>query len=435
MNPPPGKTLRSLIVIGSLALSLATTPLSGGESAHKKQPNWPRFRGPEGAGVSDSTAIPLQWSHRDYLWRVKLPGHGHSSPVVWGDRLYVTAAEQTDATRLIRCLDVSDGATVWQRSFGSPQFDLGNATAYDAATPVVDKERVYMAWAAPGECIIQAIDRTDGRPLWRRDLGPYNSEHGHATSPIVWRDLLILMNDQKDDASVVALDTRTGETRWETTRQCEKAAYSTPFIWQPDGAGPQLITSGWGPGIVAYDPASGRTLWRLPVFKARCVGSPVAAVGLIFAQSGSGGGGKQFFAVRPGVPKRNSDAEVAYEVTGSLPYVPTPIAHGELVFLWSDSGVVQCIDATSGERLWRERVAGRYFGSPVRVGDRLYCMSREGQMVILAATRDFRELARIDLGEGSHSTPAIADGVMYLRTFTHLMAIGDAGVEQPTTDE
>ena len=154
------------------------------------------------------------------------------------------------------------------------------------------------------------------------------------------------------------------------------------------------------------------------------VGSPAIAAGLVFGQCGSGGGGKGMFAVRPGNPAEGTEAEVAYELKDSLPYAPTPVANGRLLFLFNDQGVVTCIDAPTGELQWRERVGGRYFGSPVRVADRLYCISREGQMVVLAASEEFNELARIDLEEPSNSTPAIADGVMYLRTLSHLMAIG-----------
>jgi outer membrane protein assembly factor BamB len=135
--------------------------------------------------------------------------------------------------------------------------------------------------------------------------------------------------------------------------------------------------------------------------------------------------GKQMFAVQPGNSQKGIEAKVAYEITGSLPYVPTPVAHGDLMFLWFDRGVVTCLDAPTGEAVWKEqRVGGNYFGSPVRVGDRLYCISREGEVVVLAAAREFKVLARIDLEERSQSTPAIADGVMYLRTVSHLMAIG-----------
>ncbi len=409
-----------LLVPILLATTLACAPteaqLSGGE--------WTRFRGEHSAGAGEAPAIPTQWTHDDYTWRVPLPGLGHSSPVVWGTRIYVTSAVQEDATRHVLCLDTADGRTVWQRSFPTATFDLGNATAYDASSPAVDEDRVYIVWANPNECILLALDRHNGETLWRRDLGPIDSEHGFGTSPIVFEDLVIQLGDNKAESWIAALDRATGEVRWRAGRDAVKTAFCTPLVYQPEGGRPQLITTGWGPGFTAYDPHSGRRLWQLPVFDFRCVASPLAAGGLIFGSSGTGGGGRQMFAVRPGVPEKGIDAEVVYELTGSLPYVPTPVAHGDLLFLWNDAGVVQCVDIPTGNVHWRERVGGRYFGSPVRVEDRLYGISREGKVVVLAATREYRLLAEIDLEEPSHSTPVVAGGVMYLRTFSHLMALG-----------
>ncbi len=385
---------------------------------------WTRFRGPDGAGASEAASIPVRWTQNDYAWRVPLPGRGHSSPVVWGNRIYATSAGQDDATRHVRCLDAADGRTVWERTFPSAPFDLGNATAYDAASPAVDDERVYLVWANPKECILLALDRHNGETVWRRDLGPIDSEHGFGASPIVYNDLVIQLGDNKAEAWIAALDRKTGEVRWRAERDAVKTAYSTPIVFRPEGGRPQIITTGWGPGFTGYDPDSGRRLWQLPVFNFRCVGSPVAAGGLIIAGAGTGGSGRQMFAVRPGLPETGEEAKVEYEISGSIPYVPTPVAHGNLLFLWGDAGVVQCLDLPSGEVHWRERVGGRYFGSPVRVGDRIYCMSRDGMMVVLAAAKEYRLLAEIDLEEPSHSTPVIADGVMYLRTFHHLMALG-----------
>jgi len=160
------------------------------------------------------------------------------------------------------------------------------------------------------------------------------------------------------------------------------------------------------------------------VFEDRVVGSPAVAAGLIFGNCGQGGGGKRMVAVRPGLPSNGNKPELVYDNRRSMPYVPTPVACGRLLFLFSDSGVVTCLDAPSGDIHWQQRVGGKFFGSPVRVADRIYCMSRDGEMVVLAAADEYRLLGKFSLEEPSNSTPAIADGVMYLRTDSHLMAIG-----------
>ena len=391
--------------------------------AHAQQ--WTRFRGPNGEGISQATTIPAQWTAKEYRWNVTLPGMGHSSPVVRGDRVFITSAIEKDATQIVLCLRTSDGQQVWRRDFSSGTYKKNAAAAYASATPALDDERVYVAWATPNEYVVLALSQQDGSDVWRRDLGPFVSQHGFGASPIVWKDLVIVANDQDKASFVTALDGRTGQPRWQAKRRTAKASFSTPCIYQPEGGKPQLILSSWAHGLTSLDPETGKLIWELPVFhENRIVGSPMIAAGLIFAAAGVGGAGREMVAVQPGDPDRGVEAKVAYNVQGSLPYVPTPVAKGNLLFLWHDNGVVACIDAPTGKRLWQQRVGGDFFGSPVRVGERLYCISRKGEMVVLAAADKYQLLARIPLGEASHATPAVSDGVMYLRTVSHLMALG-----------
>ena len=386
---------------------------------------WSRFRGPNGTGQSDAKNVPTTWTNKDYKWRVRVPGISHSSPVVWGEQVFVTSAVQEDGTRNIRCLSTTDGSLIWEQSFGSTVFDLANSTAYDTASPTVDKDHVYMAWGTPDEYAVVALDKQEGREVWRRDLGPYQGDHGYGASPILFEDLLILPNDQTGPSSTIALDRMTGKTRWRAERRTVKTAYSTPVIYEAEGGPPQLILASTANGVSSLDPRSGKLNWELAdVFgELRVVGSPVVVAGLIVAQCGGGGGGKRMVAVEPSNSADRTTARVAYEIEGSLPYVPTPVARGNLLFIISDGGVASCIDAPTGKRLWRERVGGNYFASPICVGDRIYCVSRRGEMVVLAAEDEYKLLSRIDLEEPSHSTPAVAGGVMYVRTLSHVMAI------------
>lgn len=385
---------------------------------------WTRFRGPNGSGQSEAAGIPVRWSTKDYIWRVKLPGTGHSSPVVWGDRVFVTSAIEQDATRIIRCLRTSDGGLIWKRQFASTTYKKNQFNSYAAATPAVDQDHVYLSWTTPDEYILLALDQAKGRVVWRRDLGPFVARHGSGASPILFDQMVIVPNDQQGNSSTIALDRMTGATRWQIPRRSDRTAYATPCIYRPDGGPPQLVLASSAHGVSALDPYTGRTIWELDVFEDRVVGSPVIAAGLVFAYAGEAGSGKRFVAIRPGDPAAGIEAEVAYEVKGSLPYVCIPVAYADLLFLWYDQGVVTCLDAPTGKIHWRNRVGGKYFGSPVRVADRIYCICRSGEMVVLAAAAEYKLLARISLEERSHSTPAIADGVMYLRTVSHLMAIG-----------
>jgi outer membrane protein assembly factor BamB len=268
------------------------------------------------------------------------------------------------------------------------------------------------------------LEQATGKEQWRCKLGAYAAEHAVGASPIVYQDMVIVPNEQDGDSSIVALERQTGKIRWKAERRTEKTAYATPCLYVPENGPAQLIVNSWAHGFSALDPLTGKALWELPIFKNRVVGSPLVCSGLVIGSSGGGGIGRQMFAVRPGEPERGIDAEVVYELKGSLPYVVTPIACGDLLFSWFDKGVVTCLEIASGEVIWKERIGGDYFGSPVCVGGNLYCISREGQVVVLAASRQFEELGRVELGEASHSTPAVAGGVMYLRTKSHIMALG-----------
>ncbi len=385
---------------------------------------WTRFRGPNGSGVSEATTIPVKWTTKDYAWRVKLPGIGYSSPVVWGDRLLVTSALEEDATQIIRCLRTSDGGLIWKREFPSTTHSKHQFNCYASATPTVDAQRVYYVFATPEKYNVIALDQANGKEVWRRDLGKFASQHGFGASPILHNGMLILANEQDGDSSVLALDAATGEPQWTNARRTVKAAFATPCVYTPEQGPAQLIVNSWAHGVSSLDPQNGKLNWELPLFKYRVVGSPVVAGGLIFGSCGTGGVGRQMFAVRPGNPATGTEAKREYEITGSLPYVCTPVARGDLLFSWFDRGVVTCLDAPTGKIHWRKRVEGDFFSSPIRVRDRIYNATRDGEMVVLAAAAEFKELARFSLEERTNATPAVADGVMYLRTVSHLMAIG-----------
>jgi outer membrane protein assembly factor BamB len=386
---------------------------------------WTRFRGPNGSGVSAMTTFPVQWSPSDYRWRVELPGIGHSSPVVWGERIFVTAANEKDGSEIVCGRKTANGESLWTRTFAAKTYPKNKLNTYASSTPAVDENRLYVTWTLPDHHWVLALDPHDGHELWRYDLGAFAAEHGSGASPILFRDTVIVTNDQNGESSIVALDASTGAVRWKVPRRAQRAAYSTPCLYQPPGGPPQLILTSSSQGITSLDAPNGKLNWELPVFNNyRVVGSPIVAAGLIVASSGTGGGGKQFVAARPGDPAKGIKPAVAYELKGTLPYVPTSVSDDRLMFLFGDQGVVSCIRAASGEICWRERLDVKFFASPVLAAKRVYCIARDGQMIVLAAADRYQLLARFALGEPSNATPAIAGGTMYLRTASHLMAIG-----------
>jgi outer membrane protein assembly factor BamB len=391
---------------------------------------WTRFRGPNGTGESEATSIPAKWTDRDYRWVIDLPGMGHSSPVLWGNRLFLLSADPKTATRFVLCYDVVKGGELWKREFPSAPHHLHTMSSYASCTPAVDEDHVYVAWSTPASVTFMALSHA-GNIVWQKDLGPWRSQHGFGTSPIVFEDLVILSNSQeaKDgpnpaettpDSYVMAFDRNTGVERWRTRRITDNVSYSVPAVFQPKGGRPQLVNISTGSGMYAIDPSNGEELWSTVVFDKRTVSSPVVKGDLIFGSTGSGGGGSYVTAVRCD----GKQPEVVWNVKLQAPYVPTVVARGDLLFLMSDAGVASCVDLNSGEVHWRNRIGGNFQGSPIRIADKLYCVSVDGEVVVLAADKQFEELGRMTLGEGSRSTPAVAGNSLYIRTFSKLFAIG-----------
>ncbi len=436
----------SAVILGSVVSAGAGT----------KEGQWPRFRGPNGSGISNATTVPAKWTDKDYNWKITLPGGGHSSPVVWSGRIYVTCSDRRTAKRTVLCLDPAGGKTLWRRDYASKRFTQHRDNSYASPTPAADAKGVVITWTTPKEVILLALD-PDGREVWRRDLGPFVAIHGSGSSPIIVGDLVVLANSQADPKAlpsvysapgapkkagtsfVIAVDRKTGKTRWQIKRKSSQAAYSTPCLYQADGGRAELVFSSTPHGIVAVDPATGKINWEMgDVFPQRCVSSPVTAPGLVIAGDGYGTRGTRFVAIRPPSkdgarkPARGPQGpKMAYEIKRPVPLVPTPLVKGNRLFLWGDDGTIVCADVSNGKVIWRERIRARFYGSPVYVNGRLYCISREGDVFVLAAADKFELLARVPLGELSYATPAVCDGVMYLRTRSKLFSLGGKKPSKP----
>ena len=386
---------------------------------------WTRFRGPNGSGQSEATTIPAAWDEGDLLWKATLEGVGNSSPVLWGEKVFLMSASP-DGTRHVLCLSATDGKQLWRQDFPARTHRIHQQNTLASSTPAADADYVYCTWATPEELTLAAL-KHDGTTAWRTPLGPFVSAHGFATSPIVYGDLVILTDEQDGDSFIFGIDRRNGEVRWKSPRkvkEMQNTAYAVPCIFQPQGKPAELIVSSWAHGVSSLDPATGATNWEAAVLERRPVGSPIVLGDLVLANCGEGGGNNTVVAIRPPTVEGGSTEPVYKLDKTTAPYVPSLVASGSLVFLWGDKGIVACIDGPTGKVHWRQRVGGNFFGSPVRVADKVYCISAEGDVVALAASKEFRLLGRSRLDEGSRSTPAVAGGRMFLRTESHLTAVG-----------
>ena len=401
---------------------------------------WTRFRGPNGAGVSNAKTVPTKISDADINWKIELPGTGHSSPVLWGERIFLTTTGDKSGGISVLCLSALDGRVLWRREFSLTPFPRHQFNSYASSTPAVDGERVYVLWNEPEHYMLTALDH-QGKAAWQRDFGPFVSQHGCGISPVVYGDKVIVGNEQDDAKSVkdstrsgksfvVAVDAKSGKTLWQTPRRSAVVAYATPCVYEPKNGKTALIFTSQGEGIYGVDPNNGKVLWDYEkAFDKRCVSSPFMAGDIVLGSCGSGGGGNFVTAIKPGDAVSGRPTELAYQIKKSAPYVPTGVAVGDRIWLWSDGGIVTCLDAATGAIRYQERVGGNYFGSPLWVDGRLFCVSTSGELVVLEASDKFNVLHRYALGELCHSTPAVALGRMFIRTEKHLFSLG--GAKQP----
>ncbi len=408
----------AILVSSSVALTMAST--AQGE-------NWPRFRGPNGTGVSDAKTIPTEWTDDDYRWVVELPGEGHSSPVVWGGRVFVTSADLSAGKRYLLCFDSESGKELWRRDYPLAKYKKHGNNSFATNTPCCDAMHVYALWqTGGGDCALHAVDH-DGKPQWQVDLGRFRGGHGPAVSPIVYGDMVIVANDQDGTSSLLAFDAKTGEQRWRVPRESARTQYSTPCVFTTKGRKPELIFTDMHHGITAVDPASGKVNWEISVFgtfKQRAIASPVLTDELVIGLSGFTTAEKNAVAVRPGVDARETTAREVWRVSRSVPHLPTPIVYRDRMYLWTDrGGIVTCINLADGNSVWQQRIGGNFSGSPVCVGGKIYCADDDGTVYVIAAADEYQLLGKSELGHPTRATPAVAGGAMFWRTYSHLMCI------------
>jgi outer membrane protein assembly factor BamB len=408
------------IMLGAL---LAIATIAPALADDLPQP-WSRWRGADGAGDGGARRFPVEWSVADAAWTAVLPGRGHASPVVRDGRIYTASADEQAGKRFVTCHALADGAAVWTREIPGPidRHHVQNSSA--SGSVAVGEAGVYWMWAAGDGLRVEAFTLA-GEPKWHVDLGPYRAEHGFAGSAAVCGDLVIVSNDQEGESFVVALDAATGRERWRLPRESGKAGYATPLVI-PGAAGPQIVLTSHAHGVTGVDAATGRVLWERRCLPKRAVSSPILAGPLVIGTSGDGGGDTTLVAVRVPVanPAAAAEPELVFRLDRSVaPYVPTPLAVGQRLYLWGDRGVVSCVDAATGEVRWRGRVGGTFSASPIAVGGTIRNVSADGELVTLAAGDAFEVLGRAALGEECRATPSVVGGRMVIRTVGRLIAV------------
>src|SRR5262245_11908021 len=385
---------------------------------------WPRWRGPSGQGLVAAGAYTNWWSPTAKIkWRTQVPGAGNSSPIVWGDRLYLTTAQNNGAKLSLLAFNRADGKRLWEAVVPQQGVEYVHPkNGYASATPVTDGRLIYASFGRHG---LVAVD-LNGQIVWHRRFGAIENYHGPAGSPILYKDRVFLYQDHNGSASqrafVAAFDAQSGKTLWETPRS-ETVGWGTPVVINT-GARDELVVNSQG-RVAAYDPATGKELWTVRGMTYEVIPTPVVGDDLLFASSGRAG---PTFAIRPGGSGDVTGTHVAWSTQRGSPFVPSGLVYDGLLYLINDMQSILTVQETkTGTIVYQGRlgVAQRegFSASPVVVNGELFFTNDEGETFVVKAGREFKLLHTSSLGESTLASPALVDGLWYWRTSRNLIAI------------
>ena len=382
--------------------------------------DWPQFRGPTGQGVSDEKGLPLTWSEtKNVRWKVAIPGRGWSSPVIQGDRIWLTTATEEGKSLRVIAVDRNTGAILQNvEVFHLKSAKLTNSkNSFASPTPVVEGDRVYLHFGAFGTaCITQS-----GEIVWKTRLEYDNGQHGTGGSPVIYEDLLILSCDGNDVQFVVALDKATGKVRWKKMREGYQA-YTTPLVVSLPG-GDQVISPG-ALRAIAYEPRTGKEIWQVKYGEGFSnVPRPVYGVGLVFICTGFQQA--SLLAIKPDGHGDITKSKIEWRLDRGVPLTPSPLLVGNELYMVSDNGIATCVDAKTGQELWRARLGGNHSASPIYADGKIYFLSEEGESVVIAPGRELKHLATNQLDGPTLASMAVSSGSLFIRSATHLYRISN----------
>lgn len=420
--------------------------------------NWPQWRGPEGTGVSPEKGVPAEWSaDKNIAWRAELAGLGVSSPVVWGDRVFITYQVGSGALRqgrhptfiqegnprdtgetplggaraqslddkiafVVAAHRASDGRKLWDYRIDAEGAlpEVHEKRNLATSSPVTDGRHVY-AWFSNGQ--LTALDM-NGKPVWSRHLGKdysvFDLDWGHSSSPVLYGDRLILACYHRSSSYLLALEKTTGKELWKVGRGKDLKSYSTPLVIEPP-SGPEVIINSSGT-VEAFDPATGKPLWKYTEPTRFAVPMPVYHDGVLYMSRGYRSG--PYMAMRAGQRGDITKDKLLWHVETGAPYTSSLVYDNGLLYMATEMGIVTCLDAETGERIWRERLGGIYSASPVAGDGKIYLFSENGETLVLRAGRKADVVARNKLDVRVIGSPAFSNGKIFIRGDRHLVAVG-----------
>jgi len=381
---------------------LAALPLSA--------ESWPEFRGPTGQGLSEVKTAPLRWSETENVrWRTEIPGAGWSSPALLDGKIWLTTASDDGLSLRAIALDPESGVVVRDVEVFRLETEarMHEKNTHASPTPVLETNRVYVHFGPLGTAALDG----EGKVLWRNQEHPYTPGHGGGGSPVVSGNLLIYSADGTDRQSVVALDKNTGRTAWVKPRG-KRMAFSTPLAFEHAGRS-QVVSTG-GDHAAAYNPQTGEELWRITYDGFSLVPRPVYGHGLVYLTTGFYS--PEVLAVRPDGSGDVTASHIVWRASRGAPLTPSPLLLGDQLYMVSDRGIASALDAKTGRQLWQARLGGAFSASPVAAAGRIYFTNETGETTVVAPGKTYQQLARSRLEGRTLASPAVLEGVLFIRT-------------------
>jgi outer membrane protein assembly factor BamB len=384
--------------------------------------NWPGWRGPREDGISHEENVPTDWDVAHAVWKTALPGAGHASPIVWGDRVVTVTALPDQQDRIALCLDRATGRILWQKTVvHGPLEKLNPENTYASGTPSTDGKLVYVVFRVGDDIAVAAHNLSDGEQVWLVRPGKHVGEWGFSNSPVLYKNMVIVDGDSKGDSFLVALNRDDGRTIWRVDRTHKGISYSAPLIREMAGR-MQLVQCG-DRRVTGFDPDTGKELWTVDGPSQEFVATPFydETSKLVFVSSSWPE--RNILAIRPDGSGNVTDTNIVWHDKKGAPYIVSFVTVGDLFFSISSDGTLFCYDAATGKNYWHEKVR-RHHASPVLAGGLLYCINDDGQINVIKPGKTFQRVAQFEMGEQCYASPAISNGQVFLRGFEHLFCIG-----------
>lgn len=402
--------------------SNSTANLNPSSPTNTLTENWPSWRGPRGDGTSSETNLPTHWdSTKNVLWKTPVPGIGHASPIVWGNRLFTVTALPESQERILLCYDCKSGKLMWQVTVITAALEKKHKdNSYASGTPATDGKLVYMSFMDGKDVVVAAYDFA-GNQIWLQRPGTFTSPHGYSCSPALYEDKVIINGDSKSDAFVAALDRTDGHTLWKIPHENPALSFSTPIFRELAGR-KQMIYCG-NQQVAAYNPDDGSRYWFVSGPSQDFCASPVYSeeAGLILISSSWPE--RHLLAIKPDGTGDVTNSHISWRSKKGAYYVPSPICAGKYFLSTMTNGQVYCFEAATGTILWKEDL-GKQYPSAVLAEGLVYMPNDDGVITVIKPGPTFEQVAKNVLGEPMHASPAISNGRIYLRGDKHLYCIG-----------